>query len=100
ARAPEAALGFDPRLGAGGRASMRLERGPIAEVWHGQAEIVPNRRGTGALHALWLRWPGPLGLAYRQAHRALDRDLRVWPDLSPVRSPSLQAFLRSTELGL
>jgi uncharacterized protein (DUF58 family) len=100
ARAPEAARGVDPRLGDGGRASMRLERGPIAEVWHGEAEIVPNRRGTGALHALWLRWPGPLGLAYRQAHRALDRELRVWPDLSPVRSPTLQAFLRSTQLGL
>ena len=47
--------------------------------------------GTGLLHDLWLRWPGPLGLAHRQAHRALEQPVRVWPDLSPVRSPMLQA---------
>jgi uncharacterized protein (DUF58 family) len=98
-RAPEAALGFDPRLGESGMALARLERGPVPEVWHGEAEIVPNRRGTGALHALWLRWPGPLGLAHRQAHRALDQAIRVWPDLSPVRSPALRTFLRDAQFG-
>ena len=99
-RAPEAALGFDPRLGEGGMASVRLVRGPVPEVWHGEAGIVPNRRGAGALHALWLRWPGPLGLAHRQAYRALGQQIRVWPDLSPVRSPTLQTFLRNAQLGL
>jgi uncharacterized protein (DUF58 family) len=99
-RRAEAALGFDPRLGEGGVATARLERGPVPEVWHGTAEIVPNRRGTGVLHALWLRWPGPLGLAHRQAHRALGHEVRVWPDLSPVRSPTLQTFLRDAQFGI
>ena len=97
---PEAALGFDPRLGKGGTAQTRLERGELPEVWHGEADIVPDRRGTGTLHELWLRWSGPLGLADRQAHRRLGHEVRVWPDLSPVRSPTLQAFLRDAQFGL
>ena len=99
-RPPEAALGFDPRLGDSGTATVWLERGPVPEVWNGEAEIVPNRRGTGTLNELWLRWGGPLGLAHRQAHRTLGHEIRVWPDLSPVRSPTLQAFLRDAQFGL
>ncbi|HYD23938.1 MAG TPA: DUF58 domain-containing protein [Croceibacterium sp.] len=98
--APHAALGFDPRLGEGGAATFALERGPVPEIWAGEHALVPNRRGSGTLHELWLRWPGPLGLAHRQAHRALDEAIRVWPDLSPVRSPTLQTFLRDAQFGL
>ena len=99
-RAPEAALGFDLRLGERGTASFTLERGPVPDIWAAGADIVPVRRGTGELHELWLRWPGPLGLAHRQAHRPLGLPVRVWPDLSPVRSPTLQAFLRDAQFGL
>ena len=98
--APQVALGFDPRLGERGAAAFALSGGPIAEIGHGAVELVPNRRGTAALHDLWLRWSGPLGLAHRQAHRPLDRPVRIWPDLSPVRSPVLQAFLRDAQFGL
>ena len=98
--APEAALGFDLRLGERGTAVFALERGPVPDIWASEAEIVPTRRGTGTLHELWLRWPGPLGLAHRQAHRPLDLAIRVWPDLSPVRSPVLQTFLRNAQFGL
>ncbi|HSJ98974.1 MAG TPA: DUF58 domain-containing protein, partial [Myxococcota bacterium] len=98
--APEASLGFDSRLGARGAAAFALAPGPVPDIWAGEAELVPVRRGTGALHALWLRWPGPLGLAHRQAHRELEEEIRVWPDLSPVRSPTLQAFLRDAQFGI
>ena len=98
--APEAALGFDQRLGERGTAEFALERGPVPGIWASETEIVPTRRGTGTLHELWLRWPGPLGLAHRQAHRQLDLAIRVWPDLSPVRSPTLQTFLRNAQFGL
>ena len=99
-RAPEAALGFDPRLGERGSVSFRLAPGPVPEIRSGTSELVANRRGTGLLHELWLRWPGPLGLAHRQAHRSLDQAVRIWPDLSPVRSPVLQAFMRDAQFGL
>jgi uncharacterized protein (DUF58 family) len=97
--APQVALGFDPRLGERGAASFALGPGPVSDTGHGATELVPNRRGTAALHDLWLRWSGPLGLAFRQAHRQLDRQVRIWPDLSPVRSPVLQAFLRDAQFG-
>jgi uncharacterized protein (DUF58 family) len=97
---PQASLGFDPRLGERGAAAFALERGPVRDIWAGEVDFVPVRRGTGALHDLWLRWPGPLGLAHRQAHRVLQDEIRVWPDLSPVRSPTLQAFLRDAQFGI
>jgi len=100
APAPEAALGFDPRLGDGGTASCALGPSSAKGLFAATAKIVPTRRGTGSLTGLWLRWTGPLGLAARQAYRPLDLPIRVWPDLSPVRSPVLQNFLRDAQFGI
>ncbi len=99
-RAPEAAIAFDPRLGPGGRAQLQLERDPASGSWSATATLTPSRRGTGSFDRIWLRWPGPLGLAHRQTTRPLGTELRVWPDLSPVRSPVLQAYLRDAQFGL
>ena len=100
ARPPIAAIGFDPRLGDGGVAEITLAEGDVPGIYEGGTAIRPLRRGTGDLHDLWLRWSGPLGLAHRLVHRPLDRSVRVWPDLAPVRSPVLQAFLRDAQFGL
>jgi uncharacterized protein (DUF58 family) len=97
---PRAALAFDPRLGERGAIELTLAPGSPADTCHGAVELVPSRRGTAAVHDLWLRWSGPLGLAHRLARRTLDRSVRIWPDLSPVRSPVLQAFLRDAQFGL
>ncbi len=97
---PEAALGFDPRLGEHGTANFPLVAGPVPDIRTGEIELTPTRRGTAELHDVWLRWSGPLGLAHRQAHRVLGDAIRIWPDLSPVRSPTLQAFLRDAQFGL
>ena len=97
---PEAALAFDPRLSPGGRVQLRLARDRVSGSWAGKAKLVPGRRGTGAFERIWLRWPGPLGLAHRQVSRELDAEMRIWPDLSPVRSPVLQAYLRDAQFGL
>ncbi|MDD3798305.1 MAG: DUF58 domain-containing protein [Novosphingobium sp.] len=98
--APQAALQFDPRLEDGGRADFRLAHDEASDTWRGIATLRPNRRGTGAIEHVWLRWSGPLGLAHRQVSRALDDTVRIWPDLSPVRSPALQVFLRDAQFGL
>ena len=100
AAAPEAALGFDPRLGHSGALHFPLAPAGAEQVYSGEAALHAIRRGTGQLHDLWLRWPSPLGLAHRQAHRRLDQEIRVWPDLAPVRSPQLQAWLRNARHGL
>ena len=95
---PEAALECDPRLAPGGRIALPLAF--TEDAWSGTADIIPTRRGTGALSRIWLRWNGPLGLAYRQITRALDSEVRVWPNIAPVRSPALQIFLRDAQFGL
>ncbi len=100
ARAPEAVIGFDPRLGTHGMAAFTLAGTGTSSRFSGTGHAVPVRRGTGQLHELWLRWSGPLGLGVRQAHRSLDAAIRVWPDLSPVRSPVLQSFFRDSMFGV
>ena len=92
-------MAFDPRLGVGGRVQFALAR-DASGVWSGSAAIVPTRRGSGSFERIWLRWPGPLGLAHRQVSREIETELRVWPDLSPVRSPLLQTYLRDAQFGL
>lgn len=94
----KARIELDPRLGSSGRAEVRLA--PSDGAWQGSAEVTPNRRGTAQLTQFWLRWTGPLGLGARQVSHPLDQAVRVWPDLSPVRSPALQHFLRDAAFGI
>ncbi|WP_240504538.1 DUF58 domain-containing protein [Tsuneonella mangrovi] len=96
----DAALQFDPRLAPEGRAILALA--PLVDdaSWSGTAGLQPVRRGTAALERVWLRWTGPLGLGARQVSHQLEDEVRVWPDLAPVRSPALQHFLRDAQFGL
>lgn len=97
---PRAAIGFDPRLGTGGRAEFPLVHDDASDIWQGRHNLQPNRRGTAQIGRLWLRWSGPLGLANRQVSRTQDTQIRIWPDLTPVRSPMLQSFLRDAQFGM
>lgn len=96
----EAALEGDPRLLEDGRAVIPVSRSPEVGLWEGAINAVPTRRGTAQLGTAWLRWQGPLGLGARQVTKAAGRAVRIWPDLSPVRSPDLQTFLRNAQIGL
>lgn len=95
----DCAVAADLRLLPGGRtegALAKAERGN----WRAALPFSPTRRGTGQIETLWLRWTGPLGLGARQVMQAVDRPVRVWPNLAPVRSPALQTFLRDAQFGL
>ena len=98
--AVDAALEFDSRLESDGRAFVALQPDQGSGAWQGDIALTPNRRGTATLDRVWLRWTGPLGLGSRQMQHDLDDDIRIWPDLSPVRSPALQHFLRDAQFGL
>ena len=98
--APDGALEIDPRLEPTGRVAFRLRYDTGTESWQGTQDVSPNRRGPAGISAMWLRWAGPLGLGARQVRRPLDHTVRVWPDLSPVRSPELQNFMRDAQFGL
>ena len=95
----EAALQFDSRLGEEGRTTIELVAEDEIGIT-GEFSSVPSRRGTARIEGAWLRWTGPLGLGARQVDRELDIDVRIWPDLSPIRSADLQTFLRDAQLGL
>lgn len=95
----EAALALDPRLTSGGAAMLGLDGTP-AGAFEGSVALSPSRRGTGKVERLWLRWTGPLGLGARQATRDLAAEVRVWPNLTAVRSPALQVFLRDAQFGM
>lgn len=96
--APWAALALDPRLAPGGRTAAALARDSGA--WSAKIEVMPTRRGTAAVEAVWLRWQGPLGLACRQTRRDLAASIRIRPNLAPARSPALQLFLRDAQYGM
>ena len=98
-RAVDCALASDARLFPAGRALAALaQRG--AQTWSGTIPLTAQRRGTGEIEQVWLRWTGPLGLGARQTVQPAERSVRVWPNVAPVRSPALQAFLRNSEMGL
>lgn len=100
ASAPYAALEFDPRLAPSGRSLFPLTETQQAGAYRGVANVSPERRGTAQISRAWLRWTGPLGLGSRQSTRLLDEEMRIWPDLSAVRSKELQTFLRDAQTGL
>ncbi len=93
-----ASLATDARLLDGGSGSFALA--PDGEEWAGALAYRPNRRGTGAVERVWLRWSGPLGLGARQMSRAVAASVRVTPNISALRSPTFQAFLRDSQFGL
>ena len=97
---PEVSLAVDPRLVEGGLLSVRLDHDRANAVWQGVARPVPVRRGTASIERIWLRWSGPLGLGARQVSHTVEQDIRIWPDLSPIRSPELQNYLRDAQFGL
>lgn len=96
----EASLQVEPRLDHDGRIETLLAFDETSGNWLASAQAIPNRRGTAPLVKLWLRWAGPLGLGARQIAASLDQEIRIWPDLSPIRSPELQNYLRDAQFGL
>lgn len=97
---PVAAIEFDPRLGEGGRVEFPLSQRPAPGIREGTCTLTPGRRGSAPIAKMWLRWAGPLGLGARQREQEVDHTVRIWPNLSPIRSPDLQAFLRDAQFGL
>jgi uncharacterized protein (DUF58 family) len=60
----------------------------------------PLRRGEGRLERLWLRWTGPMGLAWIQRVHPLSRTVPIIPDVESVRDEAVRLFERNTDSGL
>jgi len=72
------------------------------EVGRGAAllPLAMARRGTGRLEHLWLRWRGPLRLAWQQRRIGLDSNILILPDVRPVQERGAQVFQRHALQGL
>jgi uncharacterized protein (DUF58 family) len=84
--------------------NARLEAAPQRLSWRAgetpRFAVTPLRRGEGRLEKLWLRWTGPLGLAWIQKAEMLARNLAILPDIQGVREEASRLFSRDTDLGL
>jgi uncharacterized protein (DUF58 family) len=58
------------------------------------------RRGIARFERLWLRWTGPLGLAWQQRAIETDAAFPVLPDLRPVHEQGARVFQRYALEGL
>jgi uncharacterized protein (DUF58 family) len=100
-RAPGAAavaLGANPLIALedDGRAWVALEEGRGAAL----LPLAMARRGLARLDRLWLRWQGPLRLAWRQRQIGLDIFFPILPDVRPVHERGAQIFQRHALQGL
>jgi uncharacterized protein (DUF58 family) len=59
-----------------------------------------KRRGEGRLERAFLRWRGPLGLAWRERAEPLDRAIVVTPDLRAVEREAAKLFSRTMMHGI
>jgi uncharacterized protein (DUF58 family) len=58
------------------------------------------RRGVARFERLWLRWHGPLGLAWQQGTVEIGAELPVLPDLRPVHDQGARVFQRYALEGM
>ncbi len=96
--AVQVALAPDPLLMVA--EATPLDVALVAGRGSGTIALTPLRRGTARLDTLWVRWAGPLGLAWRQVRIEEDRTLPILPDIEPVRRQGAQIFQRHAVQGL
>lgn len=94
--AVEAALSGSARLGLGdgARRARVVDRGADLAF-----PFTPDRRGDARLDDLWIRWTGPLGLAWKQKRFHLGLPAPVATDLQWVRDQAVRLFARDAQFG-
>jgi uncharacterized protein (DUF58 family) len=80
----------------GGRARVPLEGGRGAIL----VPLEMVRRGIARFERLWLRWTGPLGLAWQQGTIEVAASFPVLPDLRPVHNQGARVFQRYALEGM
>ncbi|TKD53131.1 DUF58 domain-containing protein [Sphingomonas baiyangensis] len=85
------------RLDDGGKARFALDVGPPLEP--NGSRWRAGRRGLARIGGIWARRAGPLGFAWRQRRFASDAEVRVVPDLRPVREQGMRQYLASAQFG-
>lgn len=95
-KSAQVALDIGPRL------ALSPDRQDVAIAERsGLAEFVLSvlRRGQGRFERLWVRWPGPIGLAWLQKTQTLDRTVPIVPNVQAVKDEASRLFRRDMPLG-
>jgi uncharacterized protein (DUF58 family) len=97
-RSAEVALAADPlvELADDGRAVVKLAGGSGAVA----IPVDTRRRGTAHFPKVWIRWPGPIGLAWKSRTMGTNAKLAILPDIRPVRERGAKLFQRHALQGL
>ncbi|SEN25051.1 Uncharacterized conserved protein, DUF58 family, contains vWF domain [Sphingomonas gellani] len=96
-RSAEVAVATDPLLTPDNdvtTVALKDGRGAAAIVLHA------TRRGHARVETAWLRWRGPLRLAWRQTIVAAPAETLILPDMRPVRDKGAQLVERHAIEGL
>jgi len=92
----EAAVSTDDRLGlTSARVSAPVHGRQVRVVF----SFTPARRGASTLETLWVRWTGPLGLAFKQKTFDLGLAVHVLSDIQMVRDQAMRLFARDALFG-
>jgi len=100
-RAPggvEVALGVSGPVSApfGLRAGTEVEKGvPAAAV-----VLTADRRGSARLDCVWIRWPGPLGLVWKQRQLAVNQPIAITPDIRAIGDKGVQMMNQEAMFGI
>ena len=74
------------------------------EVTDGYAQtafnLTPHRRGAGVIENAYIRWQGPLGLAWCQRISTLNATIAITPDFGTVEREAEKLFSRTQVHGL
>lgn len=62
--------------------------------------LTPQRRGSGIIENAYIRWQGPLGLAWCQRISALNTTIAITPDFDSVEREAEKLFSRTQVHGL
>lgn len=96
----EAAADLDGPIEATDEPRRQLRPAPGLPVAGAALRLRAERRGTVAIEALSVRFPGLLGLVWKQRQVAVGRPVLVTPDIRPTRSEGIQLAQRETMHGL
>jgi uncharacterized protein (DUF58 family) len=69
--------------------------GPAAAV-----VLRAERRGTAMLDCVWLRFPGPLGLIWKQRQLAVNQPILITPDIRAVGDKGVQLLNQEAMFGI
>lgn len=89
-------------------AEVALDRSPLIDMpeegririalseegGRGTVPMTMLRRGLARLDRVWFRWPGPLGLVWRQRELVRDDRVHILPDLRPAQRYGIRLFER------